>query len=119
MPRRLEHLRQSIARARDVVSAWCCGLSILLGMVPTGLTIVGLPFTPVVLLAIVVAWIFGYALGAYSAAMRFGRTKVQRVKQHDPYSGIRGDLRRCTAGISFPLLAGSRIIRWFCFASAR
>jgi tryptophan-rich sensory protein len=38
--------------------------------------IVGLPFTPVVLLAIVVAWIFGYALGAYSAAMRFGRTKV-------------------------------------------
>ena len=34
------------------------------------LTIAGLPFVPVVLLAIVVLWTLGYALGAYSVAMR-------------------------------------------------
>ena len=46
-------------------------VSVLFGMVPiAGLTIVGLPLVPVVLLAIVTVWIFGYALGAYSVAMR-------------------------------------------------
>jgi cytoskeletal protein CcmA (bactofilin family) len=72
MPRRLEHLRQSIARAPGTsFLLGVVGLSILFGMVPIlALTIVGLLFTPVVLLAIVVAWIFGYALGAYSVAMR-------------------------------------------------
>lgn len=72
MPRRLEHLRQSIARAPgQSLLLGVIGLSMLFGMVPIlALTIVGLPFTPVVLLAIVVTWIFGYALGAYSVAMR-------------------------------------------------
>ena len=47
------------------------GLSMLFGMVPiAALTIIGLPFAPIALLAIVVAWILGYALGAYSVAMR-------------------------------------------------
>ncbi len=47
------------------------GLSILFGMVPiTGLTIVGIPFVPIALLIIVVAWTLGYALGAYTVAMR-------------------------------------------------
>ena len=71
IPRRLEHLRQSIAGAPgQSFLLGVIGLSMLFGMVPIlALTIVGLPFAPVVLLAIVVAWIFGYALGAYSVAM--------------------------------------------------
>ena len=72
MPRRLEKLRQSIVSAPgQSLLLGVIGLSMLFGMVPiTALTIVGLPFAPVVLLAIVVAWIFGYALGAYSVAMQ-------------------------------------------------
>lgn len=72
MPKRLEKMRQSIAVApgRSILLG-VIGLSMLFGMVPiTGLTIVGLPFVPVVVLAIVVLWTLGYALGAYSVAMR-------------------------------------------------
>jgi hypothetical protein len=40
-------------------------------MVPiTAMTIVGIPFVPIAILAIVLAWTLGYALGAYSVAMR-------------------------------------------------
>ncbi|RVT82181.1 hypothetical protein DXV76_17035 [Rhodobacteraceae bacterium CCMM004] len=46
-------------------------LSMLFGLVPiVALTVVGLPFLPIVLLAILVAWVLGYALGAYAVAMR-------------------------------------------------
>lgn len=72
MPKRLEEMRRVIARGPGrAIILGLIGLSILFGLVPiTGLTIVGLPFVPVVLLALVVAWILGYALGAYSIAMR-------------------------------------------------
>ncbi len=72
MPKRLARMSGSIASApgRSLMLG-VIGLSVLFGLVPiTGLTIVGLPFVPVVILAIVVAWILGYALGAYSIAMR-------------------------------------------------
>lgn len=72
MPKRLEAMRQGIARAPGKsILLGVIGLSMLLGMVPiTALTIVGLPFVPIVILAIVVVWTLGYALGAYSVAMR-------------------------------------------------
>ncbi|WP_298863907.1 hypothetical protein [uncultured Sulfitobacter sp.] len=72
MPKRLSHMRRSIAAAPgQTLLLGVIGLSMLFGMVPIiSLTIVGLPFVPVVLLAIVVAWTLGYALGAYSIAMR-------------------------------------------------
>jgi cytoskeletal protein CcmA (bactofilin family) len=72
MPKRLSKMRRSIADAPgQTLMLGVIGLSMLFGMVPiTALTIVGLPFVPVVLLAIVVAWTLGYALGAYSVAMR-------------------------------------------------
>jgi hypothetical protein len=72
MPKRLETLRLGIANApgRSMLLG-VIGLSVLFGIVPiTGLTIVGLPFVPIAVLVIIVAWIFGYALGAYSVAMR-------------------------------------------------
>ena len=72
MPKRLSKMRKSIAAAPgQTLLLGVIGLSVLFGMVPiTALTIVGLPFAPIVVLAIVVAWTLGYALGAYSVAMR-------------------------------------------------
>jgi len=72
MPKRLSKMRRSIGRAPgQSILLGIIGLSMLLGMVPiTALTIVGLPFVPVVVLTIIVAWTLGYALGAYSVAMR-------------------------------------------------
>ena len=72
MPKRLAKMRRSIAEAPgQSLLLGVIGLSVLFGMVPiTAMTIVGLPFVPVVLLAIVVLWTLGYALGAYSVAMR-------------------------------------------------
>ncbi|MGB3245073.1 MAG: hypothetical protein WBB25_11095 [Sulfitobacter sp.] len=72
MPKRLSKMRRSIAAAPgQTLLLGVIGLSVLFGMVPiVAMTIVGLPFVPVLLLAIVVAWTLGYALGAYSVAMR-------------------------------------------------
>lgn len=72
MPKRLAAMRRSTAKAPgQTLLLGVIGLSILIGMVPiTALTIVGLPFTPIAILAVVVAWMIGYALGAYSVAMR-------------------------------------------------
>jgi hypothetical protein len=72
MPKRLARMRRSIAAAPgQTFMLGVIGLSMLFGMVlVTALTIIGLPFVPIVVLAIVVAWVLGYALGAYSVAMR-------------------------------------------------
>ena len=71
-PKRTEAMRRRVSQApgRAIVLG-IIGLSMLFGMVPiTAITIVGLPVVPIAILAIVVAWVFGYALGAYSVAMR-------------------------------------------------
>jgi len=72
MPNRLARMRRSIAAAPgQTFMLGVIGLSMLFGVVlVTALTIVGLPFVPIAVLAIVVAWVLGYALGAYSVAMR-------------------------------------------------
>lgn len=72
VPKRLSKMRRSIMEAPgQSILLGIIGLSMLFGMVPiTGLTIIGLPFVPVVVLSIVVVWMLGYALGAYSVAMR-------------------------------------------------
>ncbi|MGO4910157.1 hypothetical protein ACEN2J_17725 [Pseudorhodobacter sp. W20_MBD10_FR17] len=71
MPKRLETMRAQISAApgRSILLG-VVGLSMLCGLVPiTALTIVGLPFVPFYLLAIVVVWTLGCALGVYTAAM--------------------------------------------------
>ena len=71
IPERLETMRKQInaAPGRSMLLG-VIGLSLLFGLVPiTAMTIVGLPFVPINLLAIVVAWTLGYALGGYAAAM--------------------------------------------------
>jgi len=72
MPKRLARLRRSISDAPgQTILLGLIGLSTLFGMVPiAALTVVGLPFVPILVLAIVVTWTLGYALGAYGVAMR-------------------------------------------------
>lgn len=72
MPQRVEKLRDTISAAPGkTLLLGVLGLSILFGMVPiTGMTIVGLPFVPIVVLSVILAWTLGYALGAYAVAMR-------------------------------------------------
>jgi len=72
MPKRLARMRRSIAAAPgQTFVLGVFGLSMLFGLVlVTALTVIGLPFVPIAILAIVVAWVLGYALGAYSVAMR-------------------------------------------------
>ncbi len=72
MPVRLENMRAETEKELGwSILLGVAGLSFLFGLVPiTGMTIVGLPFVPVVVLAILATWIFGYALGIYVTAMR-------------------------------------------------
>lgn len=88
MPKRLANLRRSIAAAPgQTILLGVVGLSMLFGMVPIiAMTVVGILFVPIVLLAIVVVWTFGYALGTYGVAMRlwFGFGGAQ-----DPSSIVR------------------------------
>ncbi|MEX0371069.1 MAG: hypothetical protein AB3N09_10585, partial [Tateyamaria sp.] len=71
-PRKVSWLRKSIAAApgRTALQG-VVGLSILLGSIPVmGLTIVGIPFVPIAVLAMIAVWTVAYALGAYAVAMR-------------------------------------------------
>ncbi|MEX0369168.1 MAG: hypothetical protein AB3N09_00955 [Tateyamaria sp.] len=71
-PKKVSWLRKSIAAApgRTALQG-VVGLSILLGSIPVmGLTIVGIPFVPIAVLAMIAVWTVAYALGAYAVAMR-------------------------------------------------
>lgn len=71
MPAQLEAARKSISDTpgRSMV-AGIAGFALLIGLIPVAImTLAGIPFVPVLLLAIVVAWILGYALGAYAIAL--------------------------------------------------
>ena len=75
VPDKVERMRLGIAAApgRSMLLG-VIGLSMLFGLVPiTALTIIGLPFLPFFLLAIVVVWTLGYALGGYAIAMYLWR----------------------------------------------
>ena len=71
-PNRLEAMRVSITDSfGQTALLGIVGLSLLFGALPvTALTIVGLPFLPVLLLCIVAGWTLSYALGAYAVATR-------------------------------------------------
>ena len=71
-PKPVDRMRLAIAQSPGQAALLgIVGLSVLFGMIPiTALTIVGLPFVPIVLLALIVAWVLGYALGAFAIARR-------------------------------------------------
>jgi len=70
-PTRVSWLRKSIATSPGrTFLLGIAGLSVLLGAVPvTALTVVGLPFVPIAILALIAIWTLAYALGAYAVAM--------------------------------------------------
>ncbi len=69
---RVEKMRRRVTRQPlQTFLLGVIGLSALFGMVPiTALTVIGLPFVPFALLAILVAWTLGYLLAAYAVARR-------------------------------------------------
>lgn len=71
-PERIEALREgAMARPGRAILGGVLGLAVIFGLVPIAfMTILGIPLLPVILLALVVAWILGYALGVYVLAMR-------------------------------------------------
>lgn len=71
LPGSVERLRTSIAdRPGMTFLIGVMGLSILFGLMPvTSLTIVGLPFIPFVVLAIILGWTLGFILGAYTVSL--------------------------------------------------
>jgi len=72
VPERVEKMRRRVTRQPlQTFLLGVIGLSALFGMVPvTALTVIGLPFVPVALLLIIVAWTLGYLLAAYAIARR-------------------------------------------------
>lgn len=71
-PKHVAKMRREIAgRPGHIFLLGILGLSMLFGLVPiTALTIVGLPFVPIAILLIVLAWTLGYVLAAYAIAIR-------------------------------------------------
>ena len=71
-PKHIAKMRREIAgRPGHIFLLGILGLSMLFGLVPiTALTIVGLPFVPIAILLIVLAWTLGYVLAAYAIAIR-------------------------------------------------
>lgn len=66
--------RMAITRPGVTLSLGGFGLSALVGLIPvSAMTIIGLPLVPFAVLAVLVAWVFGYLLGAYVLAMAIAR----------------------------------------------
>lgn len=74
-PRRCVALRlMATQRPALMVLLGVLGLATLLGLVPvTAMAVIGLPFVPIVLLAILVIWTLGYIFAAYVVALRLYR----------------------------------------------
>lgn len=71
-PRTVERLREeTITRPGTSLAFGFLGLAMLIGLVPvSAMTLIGIPFVPIVILAIVVLWILAYLLGTYALAWR-------------------------------------------------
>jgi hypothetical protein len=71
LPDQVERLRTLITKRPGVTFLiGMLGLSMLFGMVPVAtMTVVGLPFIPIVVAAIILGWILGYTLGAYTISL--------------------------------------------------
>ena len=71
-PRLAESLRlDAVTAPLRSATLGILGLSMLIGLVPvSAMTLIGIPFIPVILLASVILWILGYLLGAYAVAVR-------------------------------------------------
>jgi hypothetical protein len=87
-PQRCEALRLAgTRRPALMVLLGVLALATLMGLVPVAvMTVIGLPFVPIVLLAILVVWTLGYVFGAYVVALRLYQAFGRR---DDPGLGLR------------------------------
>ncbi|MDM7931462.1 hypothetical protein [Tabrizicola sp.] len=71
-PQRVEGLRLAgIRQPALMVLFGVLGIATLSGLVPVAvMTVIGLPFVPIVVLAILLVWTLGYVLGVYVVALR-------------------------------------------------
>jgi hypothetical protein len=71
-PERIEAMRRdALMRPGYAILGGVLGLATAFGLVPiSAMTILGLPLLPVILLAIVVIWMLGYAFGVYILSLR-------------------------------------------------
>lgn len=86
LPDTVERLR---ARAADrpgiTILSGYLGFALITGLVPaSALTIVGLPFIPIVVLSIVVLWLLGYLIGAYAISTRVWKAFAAGRDREEP-----------------------------------
>lgn len=81
-PSTVERCRAAaLARPGRSLLAGFLVLAMLIGLVPvSAVTIIGIPLIPVVILAIVAAWILAYLLGAYAIALRLATALFAPVR---------------------------------------
>lgn len=72
LPETVDRLRgRVIQKPGTALLSGFLGLSMLIGLVPvSGMTLVGIPFIPIVLLILFAAWTLGYLLGVYAVSYR-------------------------------------------------
>jgi hypothetical protein len=74
LPEKAERIRTlTMERPGTMLLLGFLGVSTLFGLVPvSGMTIVGIPLIPVIILAIIALWMLGYLFGVYAIAWRIG-----------------------------------------------
>ncbi|MDO9525568.1 MAG: hypothetical protein Q7J57_08520 [Gemmobacter sp.] len=109
-PQRVETLRRSgTQRPALMVLFGLLGIATLMGLVPVAvMTVIGLPFVPIVVLAILVVWTLGYVFGAYVVALRL---YLAFDGHEDPGLGLRIALLGCGV-LVFSLLNFVPVLGW-------
>ncbi|MGS4947493.1 hypothetical protein ACVDG3_18605 [Meridianimarinicoccus sp. RP-17] len=109
-PARMEALR-TVATRRPALTVLfgVLGLAALLGLVPVAMmTLIGLPFVPIIALASIVVWTLGFVLGAYAVALR---SYLAFGGHDDPALGLRIVLLGCGV-LGFSLLNFVPVLGW-------
>jgi hypothetical protein len=71
-PNQVEHLKEDALKSPiKTIVLGVLGLSMTVGLVPVGaMTLIGIPFIPIAVLAAFVFWVVGYIIGAYAFVWR-------------------------------------------------
>ena len=109
-PQRVEALRLTgTQRPALMVLFGVVSMAMLIGLVPVAvMTVIGLPFVPIVVLAILVVWTLAYVFGAYVVALRL---YLAFGGHEDPALGLRIVLLACGIVI-FSLLNFVPVLGW-------
>jgi hypothetical protein len=109
-PQRVEGLRLAGTRRPGLMVLFgVLGIATLMGLVPVAvMTVIGLPFVPIIVLAIILVWTLAYVFGAYVVALRLFLAFGGRA---DPGLGLRIALLGCGV-LVFSLLNFVPVLGW-------